>query len=99
MAGALGAPNSFQFTAATGTAAVIKAANAGNVSPRCHVGVIIYAHAANTGTVFIGKDATITTSTGYALEAGKSVSIPCDDPSRVFAIGSAVSQVCSVLFT
>lgn len=97
MAGPLGAPNSFQFTAATGTAAVIKAAAAGNASPRCSVGVTIHSLSTNTANVFIGVSG-VTAATGYPLEPGKDVSIPCDDPSRVFAISTGV-QVCGVLYT
>ncbi len=97
MAGALGAPNSFQFTAATGTAARILAAPAGNISPRSSTGVVIYALAANTGIVYVGASG-VTTSTGYPIEAGKSVSMNVDDPSRIYAIGSASSQVCGVLY-
>ncbi len=97
MAGALGGINTFQFTAATGTEAVIIAAAAGNIAPRASTGILIYALSTNTGIVYIGA-AGVTTATGYPIEAGKSVSVPCDDPARIHAIGSGSSQVCGVLY-
>lgn len=92
MSGALGAPNSFQFTAATGTAAKIT-----TTSSTAGTGVVIKALRANTGIVYVGATG-ITTGTGFFLESGDSVSMQCSDPSRIFAIGSAGGQVCSVLF-
>lgn len=70
---------------------------ASQTSPRrTPQGFTVKALAANTGTVYLGASG-VTSSTGYPLAAGESVYVPFDDPSRMFCVGSAASQVVAIL--
>ena len=56
--------------------------------------VFIQARQNNAGTIMVGFDATVTEiKAGVALVAGESISIPIDDPSRVFIIATVAGQV------
>jgi len=61
--------------------------------------VCIKANVANGSTIYIGTSA-VTTSTGYALEAGLSVCLPVSNVNQVYVIagstGSAVSGFTTV---
>ena len=46
----------------------------------------------NIGIVYIGHDASVSASNGWALSAGEHVDIPIDDPSKIWVIASVVSQ-------
>ncbi len=53
--------------------------------------VEIKADLTNANNVFVGIN-TVTTSTGFLLDAGESVKIPIDDMSKVWVVGGAASQ-------
>ena len=55
-------------------------------------GVYVRAMSANTGVVYVGKDNTVTASTGYYLAAGDSVFVSINDLTKVFLIASAAAQ-------
>ena len=56
--------------------------------------VVIQARHNNAGTIMVGFDVTVTEiKAGIALIAGESVSIPIDDPSRIFIIATVAGQV------
>jgi hypothetical protein len=50
-------------------------------------GMIITALSTNSASVYLG-DASVTTSTGYELQAGGAVSIAISDPSAVYVVGT-----------
>lgn len=58
-----------------------------------NVGIWIKAPSSNSGSIYIGKDSNVTTSTGYILEAGDREFFPCKKASDLYVIGSAVNQV------
>jgi hypothetical protein len=44
-------------------------------------------------TVFISSANTVTTANGHALPAGASISLPLDDPSRIWCIVAAGTNI------
>jgi len=65
---------------------------------RSQGGLSVSALPANTSTVWVGGDASVTNSNGYPLTAGQSIAIACDDPSRVWVYATATSQAVAVLY-
>jgi len=59
-----------------------------------YMSVTVKANNANSGTVYVGLTG-VTTSTGFELGAGESVSLPVDNTNRIFVIASAASQTIS----
>lgn len=59
---------------------------------RGNAGVIVKALPGNTATVYVGGDATVTSSTGFPLAAGDAITLPVDDPSRVYAVAASGTQ-------
>ena len=55
-------------------------------------GVAIKARASNTGSVYVGV-AGVTTTTGYELAPGDTLTLPIDNISSVFIIGAASDRV------
>ena len=82
----------------TNSAAAIKSGLASQ--GRTPGGCVVRASPSNAGNIFIGGDASVTSGTGYKLAPGDAVSIPVDDPARIFAIadvaGPLVLMVLSV---
>lgn len=78
-----------EYTAPNGGAATPIVASTPTVGAR--QGIIIQALAANTAKVYIGPSG-VDATTGLELAAGDSVSVPCFDPSTIFAVGSAAGQ-------
>jgi hypothetical protein len=60
----------------------------------CQVGVTIRAHTTNNGYVYIGNS-DVTTSTGYQLAAGQSVTINVNNVKNVYGVGSNNPQTVS----
>lgn len=58
--------------------------------------VVIKGLAANTGKIYVG-DVTVTTSNGFELAAGATISIAVNDLSKVYIDASANSQSISFL--
>jgi hypothetical protein len=56
--------------------------------------VTVKANNGNSGTVYVGVTG-VTTSTGFELGAGESVSLPVDNTNRIFVIANAASQTIS----
>lgn len=63
----------------------------GGSHPANH-GVIVKALPTNTGTVYVGDSAGVTTATGFPLEAGETVSIPVDDADKVWVATDTDNQ-------
>lgn len=61
-------------------------------------GLIIQALSTNTVSVYVG-DSSVTTSTGFELQAGQATSIAITDPSTVYIIASAAASVCWISST
>ena len=62
------------------------------------VGVTIKALRSNTGAVYVGNGPTLTSVTGYVLDAGDSVFIETDDLKRIFVrVDSGVSATVSYI--
>ncbi len=59
-----------------------------------YMSVTVKANNANSGTVYVGLTG-VTTSTGFELGAGESVSLPVDNTNRIFVISDATSQTIS----
>jgi len=55
-------------------------------------GVVIKADDDNTGNVYIGKDNTVSTTTGFRLGAGQGITIEVDDASKIWLVADADSQ-------
>lgn len=60
--------------------------------------VLLQASADNTDIVYVGHDAHVSASNGWPLDAGESVEIPIDDPSKIWIIGGADDQTVKWLF-
>lgn len=56
------------------------------------IGVLVKANDDNTGTVYVGKDANVSSSNGFELGAGESVEIEVHDTLAIFLIASAAGQ-------
>jgi hypothetical protein len=59
-----------------------------------YMSVTVKANNGNSGTVYVGVTG-VTTSTGFELGAGESVSLPVDNTNRIFVIADAASQTIS----
>lgn len=80
-----------EFSHGHGTVGAAKAALASAETPLKRY-VIIKADLGNSNNVFVGGP-TVTTSTGFMLDAGESTPpIHIDDLSKVYVIGDAASQ-------
>lgn len=60
-------------------------------------GISIKAHPSNTGTIYVGADATVTTATGYPLAASQAVDLDLSDAHGVWAIADQAAQVAAIL--
>lgn len=60
-------------------------------------GVVIKASSSNTGSIYIGSSSGVTTSTGYELGAGESVTIPINNTNLVYLISNIASQSVSFI--
>ena len=58
-------------------------------------GVLIKSLSSNTGTVYVGPS-TVTTSNGYPLAPGESISYPVSNSNLVYIIGTNTSDVVAV---
>lgn len=61
--------------------------------------VKIKASLGNTNNIYVGHSASVTTTTGYELDAGEEVEIFVDSLGKVFVIGGAADQDYSWLVT
>lgn len=55
--------------------------------------VAIFAEAANAGVTYVGGDSSVTTSTGFPLNAGDTITLDTVDASGVWIIGTASDHV------
>ncbi len=81
----------------TTTATPLVAAPASGAGLRCGSGLVLYALTANAVTVYVGGP-DVTTANGYALEAGRPVSVDTDDPSKVYVVCASGSPVVTWLY-
>lgn len=88
----------FSTGQATVTAVAARAFAQSNSAPRANGGIVIKALAANTQLVYVGPDATVSSSNGFPLDPGASVAVPLDDPSKIFAISASGSQTIAVIY-
>ncbi len=58
-------------------------------------GILVKAHKDNNGKIYIGKDNTVTTSTGFELAAGEAVTIEVDDANKIWLVADSDDQVVS----
>ena len=59
-------------------------------------GVVIAAKSGNTASIEIGNSSAVTTTTGFILAAGTSVTVPCSNTNQLWLVGTA-NDVYSVL--
>lgn len=59
--------------------------------------VLICADGENTGTIYVGHNATVDATNGFPLGAGESVEVPIDDAGKVWVIASDSGQVVKYL--
>lgn len=64
---------------------------------RVRNGLRLKAGHSNTGTIYIGNSAGVSSSTGFALAADEFVDVEVDDRSKVFAVTSGANQVLTCL--
>jgi hypothetical protein len=69
----------------------------GGLSRVARSGVTLKSVSGNSGRVYIGTSSSITTSSGYELAAGESVTLPVNNINLIWMIGSAASQQVSWL--
>lgn len=62
-------------------------------------GLELTAKSDNTNILYVGVDGDVTSSTGYALEAGKTCFVGVRNANEVWVIGGAAGQVLSVIGT
>lgn len=75
------------------TAVALAAASTATTTRRAQsAGVLIKALSTNSETVYVGGS-DVTTSNGYPLAASESVSLPIDDPSRIYIVGTSSTTV------
>ena len=60
---------------------------------RLYRGVTIVADESNSGTVVVGNSNHVTTSTGFPLLAGESVTVNVDDAAKVWLIADDTDQL------
>jgi len=60
--------------------------------------VVIKAKAANTGIIYVGGDNTVSSTTGFALAAGESVSIEIDNLNKIWIDSSVGSEGVTYLY-
>ncbi len=61
-------------------------------------GVIVKAMPSNTGNIYVGGFG-VTTSTGFPLDAGESLTIPVDDANKVYVIADQNNQAVAWMAT
>lgn len=66
-------------------------------STPAYQGVLIKAHTANTGRVYVDAANPASTTTGVELSAGDAILIPVDDANKIYLIASAANQVISYM--
>ena len=49
----------------------------------------------NTGNVYVGNSNAVTTSTGYELSAGESLTLPIDNSDLIYLIADSTNQIIS----
>ena len=52
-------------------------------------GILVKVVSTAAGICYVGGDASVTSATGFPLSAGESLTVPIDDPARIFVIASA----------
>lgn len=57
----------------------------------------IKASNANTGSIFIGNSSLVTTSTGYELGAGESLTLPINNSDLIYLISDTTNQIISYI--
>ncbi len=91
-------PHTGQATVTTSAAPLIAAASGSSQgTPRCNSGLVLYARAANSVSVFVGASG-VAASTGYELEPGKALSLDVDDPSKIYVICASSAPVVSWIY-
>jgi hypothetical protein len=54
--------------------------------------VVVEAEEGNTGTIYVGHDSSVTTSTGFPLSPGEAVALNIDNISRLYLISDVADQ-------
>lgn len=52
-------------------------------------GILVKVVSSAAGIVYVGGDANVTAANGFPLAASESLTVPIDDPARIFLISSA----------
>ncbi len=60
-------------------------------------GVQLKAGASNTGTIYVGDSASVTSSSGVSLAAGEGLLLKVDDAEKIYLIATATGQVVEYL--
>ncbi len=66
-------------------------------STRATRGVQLKASASNTGTVYVGASASVTSGSGVSLAAGEALLLKVDDADKIYLIATASNQVIEYL--
>jgi hypothetical protein len=62
--------------------------------PKSVVSVVLKNRKANTGNIYLKEDNTVSSSNGYELAPGESISIDILNPGRMWAIGTNLERLC-----
>ncbi len=60
-------------------------------------GVQLKASASNTGTIYVGHTASVSSSNGLSMAAGEGVLLKVDDAQKIFLVSTAADQVVEYL--
>jgi hypothetical protein len=93
-----GAPITAQITLGAGQNALIAAATQSAIDARQHgvVAMKVTALAANTGKVYLGDVASVTTANGDEIPAGSSVTVDTNSPAK-FGVAGTTNDKVSIL--
>jgi hypothetical protein len=76
----------------TGTGTVGVASQQADMGFKAAKSVTIKADAANTGTLYLGHDNSVSATTGFPLAKGESIEIDVDSVDKIWVVGSAAGQ-------
>ena len=63
-----------------------------SVSHTCNKGVTLSVEFSNLGIIYVGYDSSVDSSNGFPLEAGDSMYIPIDNPTKIYCVATIASQ-------
>jgi hypothetical protein len=67
-------------------------------SPQAYAGVSVKALAGNTQTIYVGDSSAVSSSNGYPLDAKETLTMPIDDPSKIWAVSASGTQILAIAY-